>query len=196
VIPLTILNEIKKEKQMLKLILFIATALISLNVNADSKTTIEYGNLTSVLITTPDSKVLQNAIVGGVIGLAVGQNLGGVIDGAAYGYGITSIIEGDRRVFLYTINVKGKEVKVVMEDGGLSEGQCVAIETTKNHTNLRAVSTSFCLNPQHKALSASDVVSQQQSQAKACDTARKIVLTAKTDADIDHAMAKVRALCE
>ena len=47
----------------------------------------------------------------------------------------------------------------------------------------------------HKALSSEEVVVQQKSQAKACDVARREVLTDKNNNDIDHGLVKVRALC-
>jgi len=180
----------------MKIIGFLAGALLAANAVADEKRTIEYGTVSSVEITTPDSKIAQTAIAGGVIGMVVSHNIAGTVTGAATGMAIASVIEGDRRVYLYSIDINHKPVKVLIELGGLSEGQCVAVETHGKHTNIRGVSSSFCLTPNHKALSSDEVVAQQQSQAKACNKARRAVLSAKTDDAIDHALVKVRALCE
>ncbi|WOH36253.1 hypothetical protein RI844_12835 [Thalassotalea fonticola] len=168
----------------------------SANALANEQHQISYGNVKSVLITTADSDILQNTIIGGALGMAIGNNTQATLDGAAVGFAITSIIEGDRRVFLYTIDVNDVQKKIAMEEGGIGEGRCVAIETDDNHTNIRAVSSTFCLQSGHKALSSEEVVEQQQSQAQQCKEARQTVLAATTDAEIDHAMVKVRALCE
>jgi len=163
---------------------------------ASNKAEINYGNVSSVQVTTPDSKIAQSAIMGGVIGLALTHDISGTLGGATAGFAISSAMEGDRRVYLYTLDLDNKPVKILIETGGISEGQCVAIETQGKHTNLRVVSSSFCQIPQHKALNSNEVIAQQKSQAKACDKARRVVLTAKTDNEIDHALVKVRALCE
>ena len=157
---------------------------------------ISYGNVSSVLITTADSKILEGTIVGGALGLAIGDSTLATFNGAAAGFAIASIMEGDRRVFLYTINVDGHDKKIAMKEGGIGEGRCVAIEKKGKHTNIRAVSSTFCQQSDHAALTSIEVVKQQQSQAEQCKTARELVLIAKTDADIDHALVKVRALCE
>jgi len=174
----------------------LAAALITANAFAKEKQTIDYGTVTSVQVTTPDSTIARNAFIGGAIGLAIGHDLKGALDGGAAGFAITSAIEGDRRVYLYTLKVNKQTKKILIETGRLSEGECAAIETHGKHINLRGVSNSFCINPNHKALSSADVVAQQKLQAKACDLARREALTAKSDKDIDHALVKVRALCE
>jgi hypothetical protein len=166
------------------------------NLDAKEVHDIVYGNVSSVLITTADSKILEGTIVGGALGLAIGDSALYTFNGAALGFAVTSIIEGDRRVFLYTINVDGNERKVAMQEGGIGEGRCVAIETQGKHTNVRAVSSVFCQHSEHRALTSTDVVTQQQSQAQQCKTARELVLAAKNDKEIDHSLVKVRALCE
>lgn len=170
--------------------------LISTTTFAHETANITYGTVKSVNVTTPDSKIAQSAIIGGVIGLAIGHDVKGALDGGAAGFAIMSAMEGDRRVYLYTLNVNKQSKTVLIETGGLSEGECAAIETSGNHINLRSVSHSFCSNSGHKALSSKEVIAQQKSQAKACDVARREVLTAKSDNDIDHSLVKVRALCE
>ncbi|MEW6998583.1 hypothetical protein AADZ86_12880 [Colwelliaceae bacterium BS250] len=176
--------------------LAIISLAFTLNVQAKEAHNIVYGNVSSVLITTADSKILESTIIGGALGMAIGNNTESTIGGAAGAFAVASIMEGDRRVFLYTINVSGKDTKVAMEEGGIGEGRCVAIETQGKHTNVRAVSSAFCQQSGHDALSSSDVVKQQQAQAQQCKAARQSVLTAETDSDIDHALVKVRALCE
>lgn len=174
----------------------ILALLLSSKAFANDQHQISYGNVKSVLITTADSDILQNTIIGGALGMAIGNNTQATLDGAAAGFVITSLMEGDRRVFLYTIEVNEDIKKIAMEEGGIGEGRCVAIETDNDHTNVRAVSSTFCLQTDHKALSADEVIEQQQAQARQCKEARKTVLTATTDDEIDHAMVKVRALCE
>ncbi|AAZ24799.1 hypothetical protein [Colwellia psychrerythraea] len=169
---------------------------VTLNVKAKEGHDIVYGNVASVLITTADSKILEGTIVGGALGLAIGDSALYTLNGAALGFAITSIMEGDRRVFLYTINVDGNERKIAMQEGGIGEGRCVAIETQGKHTNVRGVSSAFCQYKGHQVLTSTEVVTQQQFQAQQCKEARELVLTAKNDKEIDHALVKVRALCE
>lgn len=173
-----------------------SSSLFAVNAYAADKLAIDYGLVKSVQITTPDSNIAESAIAGGIIGLAVSGDLSGTLAGASAGFSITSALEGDRRVYLYTLEVNKKPLKILMGAGGLSEGQCIAVEKQGKHTNLRAVASNFCQSPLHKALTSDEVVAMQQSQAKACDKARRNVLSATTDDAIDHALVKVRALCE
>ena len=120
--------------------------LISIATFAHETTNISYGTVKSVNVTTPDSKIAQSAIIGGVIGLAIGHDVKGALDGGAAGFAIMSAMEGERRVYLYTLNENQQSNTVLIETGGLSEGECAAIETNGNHINLRSVSHSFCIN--------------------------------------------------
>ena len=178
--------------------IMLVTISLAFNFNVEAKKLHEivYGNVASVSVTTAGSKILEGSIIGGALGLAIGDSALHTLNGAALGFAITSILEGDRRVFLYSIDVDGIEKKIAMQEGGIGEGRCVAIETQEKHTNIRAVSSVFCQHSGHQALTSAEVQTRQQSQANQCKEARERVLMAKNDKDIDHALVKVRALCE
>ena len=58
---------------------------------------VRYGQITGIEVTTKESAVARNAIIGGVIGILVDDSFSGALGGATAGFLVTSIIEGDRR---------------------------------------------------------------------------------------------------
>lgn len=161
------------------------------------KTSIEYGHVSAIEVTTEKSAIARNTVLGGLAGIALGDNTAWAFQGAATAFAITSIVEGDRRVFLYTISLdKGISKNIAIHHSGLSVGQCVAIEQNDKHTNVRPVSAVYCQSPNHIALSSAEVVKSQQSMADACNKSIKAVHMAKNDNDIDEALIQMRALCE
>lgn len=163
--------------------------------NGDTSTS--YGHISAIEVTTEKSAIARNSILGGLAGIAIGDNTASAFHGAAAAFAITSIIEGDRRVFLYTINLlKGGSKNIALHHSGLSVGECVAMEQGAKHTNLRAVSPVYCQSPDHKGLSSTGVVDLQQSTADACHDAINAAHNAKKDDDIDRALIQMRALCE
>ena len=164
---------------------------------SSGKTSIEYGHVSAIEVTTEKSAIARNTILGGLAGIALGDNTAWAFQGAATAFAITSIVEGDRRVFLYTISLdKGISKNIAIHHSGLSVGQCVAIEQNDKHTNIRPVSAVYCQSPNHIALSSAEVVKSQQSMADACNKSIKAVHMAKNDNDIDEALIQMRALCE
>lgn len=63
--------------------LAIISLAFTLNVQAKEAHNIVYGNVSSVLITTADSKILESTIIGGALGMAIGNNTKSTIGGAA-----------------------------------------------------------------------------------------------------------------
>ncbi|MEH6557315.1 MAG: hypothetical protein V7708_05955 [Oceanicoccus sp.] len=183
---------------------FLVMTLLGLSVSAThvfattgTKTTIKYGNISAIEVTTEKSAIARNTILGGLAGIAIDDNTAGAFQGASAAFAITSIVEGDRRVFLYTISLdKGISKNVAIHHSGLSVGQCVSLEQDDKHTNIRPVSAVYCQSPDHEALTSPNVVDRQQSIADACNKAIKAVHKAKNDTDIDKALIQMRALCE
>jgi outer membrane lipoprotein SlyB len=76
--------------------IMLVTISLAFNFNVEAKKLHEivYGNVSSVLITTADSKILEGTIAGGALGLAIGDSVIYTLNGAALGFAITSILEG------------------------------------------------------------------------------------------------------
>ena len=164
---------------------------------SNSNTSLSYGHISAIEVTTEKSVIARNSILGGLAGIAIGDNTASAFQGAAAAFAITSIMEGDRRVFLYTVTLlKGGSKNIALHHPGLSVGECVAVEQGVKHTNLRPVSSVYCQSPDHKGLSSTSVVDLQQSTANACHDATEAVHAAKKDDDIDRALIQMRALCE
>ncbi|MEH6650247.1 MAG: hypothetical protein V7707_09510 [Motiliproteus sp.] len=183
--------------------------------SAKADIALRYGYISAIEITTEKSAIARNSLLGGLVGIAVGDNTYAALHGAAAAFAITSIIEGDRRVFLYTVQFSDGESEgageehsestqglrkltqqIAVHHSGLSLGQCVALEQGNNHANLRPVSAVYCGLNGHPALSGDDVEGRQQQLAHSCKDARQQVRDADNDAAIDSALVTMRALCE
>jgi len=181
---------------IIQLIIFFS-CFVSVPVRSERLPAIEYAHVSAIEVTTEKSAIARNAILGGLVGVAIGDNTASAFHGAAAAFAITSIIEGDRRVFLYTLSlVQGGSKNIAIHTSGLSVGQCVAFEHDEKHTNLRPVSAVYCQSAEHKALTSANVVKAQQSIANACNKAIAAVHNAKNDEGIDAALIQMRALCE
>jgi hypothetical protein len=72
--------------------------------NAESESlTIHYGYVTGVEVTTRESAMARNMLIGSLVGLAIDDSFSGAMSGATAGFVLTSIIEGDKRIFAYTL---------------------------------------------------------------------------------------------
>ena len=184
-------------KTLLAIIQCVALSLAAPYALTADKISISYGHVSAIEVTTQKSAIARNTLLGGLAGTAIGDNTAWAFHGAAAAFAITSIAEGDMRVFVYTVSfTDGASNDIAIPQAGLSVGQCVAWENNEKHINLRPVSAVYCQSPTHSTLGSEDVVSQQQSIAEACNKAIEKVHTAKNDDDIDQALIQMRALCE
>lgn len=160
---------------------------------------INYGVIEDVEVTTAKTAVKRNVIVGGLIGAAIGGKwhlLSGAAGGAGAGVAATGLLEGDRRIFLYSVTTESDELlSVALEAGGLAAGECVAIEQGK-YVNLRRVSSVHCEHAGHKSLNHPDVHEVRGMAAQSCAEARSRSIEAAEPDAIDAALKQVRALCE
>ena len=164
---------------------------------------ISYAKVISAEVVDLQSDVGRNAtigaVVGGVIGLATGQNFAGAAAGAglgALGVGVsTRAAEGSQEAMAYIVRGgDGRETKVVTEDKHLIVGDCVAVETGRT-ANLRRVSDEMC-GPRMQHPVESELRSMHMEEAQECDAAKQELLSAQSDADIDAAVKRVRVLCK
>jgi outer membrane lipoprotein SlyB len=172
---------------------------------ADVNTPIEisYALVSNIEHVQLQSDVGKNAAVGGILGLAIGAIAGGdaadaaigAATGAALSASTTKIQEGSDQAVSYTLErPNGSEIKVVTEDVHLQVGDCAAVESGVT-TNLRRVAADMCHVPlQHPV--EQELASNAQSEANDCNAAKKQLLDASSNVDIEAASKKVRVLCQ
>ncbi|TCI02897.1 hypothetical protein EZV61_11420 [Corallincola luteus] len=110
----------------------------------DATHQLSYGHVTAVEITTAQSAFARNAVMGGLAGAVIGGKwhvASGALSGVSAVLIVTSIAEGDSRVFLYTVSqIDGSQTQIALEHGGIGIGQCVGVEQQDKYANLRLVS--------------------------------------------------------
>ncbi len=165
---------------------------------ADLKTRIDiqYGRVDEVEQVALESAAGKAAVLGGVVGaLSSRRRLLGAAVGAVAAGATTAVLEGAHQGYAYTVRMEdGRMIKVVVDHGDIAAGQCVAVEQGRT-TNVRLVSPNHC-RPEHRAVVAEpEVAAQAQHHASVCDAATEAVLAAKTDAEVELAAKKARAVC-
>lgn len=153
---------------------------------------VRYGQITGIEVTTKESAVARNAIIGGVIGVIIDDSFSGALGGATAGFLVTSIIEADRRVYLYTMRMSdGESVAIAIERPDLAIGHCAALEQDGKHNNLRPVSSVHC---------EKENTEQHQDHrleiAHKCKVARDQLSVGGSSQVIDQALHDMRAYCD
>lgn len=167
---------------------------------AHAQSSVQYGRITAVTLTTQENARAQTggAIAGGTIGLVSGRNRSGSnqalrgIGGAVAGQQLTRMAT-NQQAFEYTILVGQNTIRMVSDEGGFRVGDCVAVERG-GWNNLRLVDDSRC-NVRAGA-PAPKPTPNAQREANACDQAKDQLLAAKTDEEFDRAERRVRLLCD
>ena len=150
-----------------------------------SYVSIQYGAVQNVATTTTDSKHAGGALMGGLIGAAIGgpRHRGlRVVAGAAAGAAVQGAATGGDRLYIYTVELNGGNgsVQVTTEQDDIREGDCVSVEQGE-YANIRRVSTIHC---QRQTASAPP---HHESVAKECDTAKQELASAETQDAVDIA---------
>lgn len=160
---------------------------------------IRYGTVQSVARVGVNSQAPQGAIMGGIVGGATsGHKHRGkhAVEGALAGALLTAIFEGNRKAYEYTVAFPdGGATKVIIESGGITNGDCVAVETGQT-ANIRRVSSTYCEHRGHEVFSDPIVHANAQSEAAECHAAKQMALQATTSEATDIALKKVRVFCE
>ena len=155
--------------------------------------TIQYGYVTGVEVTTRESAMARNMLIGSLIGLAVDNSVTGAVSGATAGFVITSFIEGDKRVFAYTLKLPDDSTRAVAVDRpDLGIGHCAALEQDGKHVNLRPVSAVHCENPDADGPAGE----HRLSAAEKCSQARALLTEGGEDVDLKAALRDMRAFCD
>jgi len=160
---------------------------------------ISYGVIESVGRTKIDSSVGQNAALGGVIGAATsGHHHRGkhALEGALAAGIITAMLEGKREAYVYRIRgVSGGEKKIITEQMGIREGDCVSLEEGPT-TNVRRVPPVHCEYHNHDVMSEPGVQAKGHASAAECHAAKKMLLKSDTETEVEIALKKVQIFCD
>jgi hypothetical protein len=167
---------------------------------------IRYGVVETVQVGKMDAtaSTARGAVIGGVVGLAAADHdddLRGALKGAAAGALIAKLVAKHQEnnapnVYTYSVAlVDGGESKIVSETGDIRQGDCVAVEYGQS-ANVRRVSNAYCDSDMEVARADAAVSAQAQQAAADCHAAKQVALQAKTEAEMDVALKKVRLFCE
>lgn len=158
--------------------------------------TLQFGRITAVRqvdIGNPDARA-AGALVGGTLGVMSGSGqsrsnraLRG-IGGAAVGSRVGGAA-GSSTGFEYTVLIGTRTVQLVTDQAGLRVGDCVSIERGA-FNNIRLEADERC--EQANAAPSDAAI----SRAYACDSAKRQLLEAESDADFQLAERRMRLLCD
>ena len=156
---------------------------------------IEYGRVTGVEVTTRESAMARNMLIGSLAGLLVKDTFSGALGGATAGFVVTSIMENDKRVFAYTMMLQdGRYETVAVNRPDIGIGHCAALERDAEHINLRPVSAVHCET--QESAEASPGAEHRESAAEKCSAAREALTSPGENTDINAALREMRAYCE
>lgn len=173
--------------------------------DAVAQTTVRYGRITNVQVTTVADSTSRTVgtLVGGGIGLVSGSGQSGSnralrgLAGAAAGRGVGTMA-GTSQAFEYTVLLGGTQtVRIVSDQAGKRNGDCVAVEQGQ-FANIRLVPDDRCTPAQSAPAtraSAPPPPAADTQQANACEQAKAQVLAAATDEEFSMAERRMRLLC-
>jgi hypothetical protein len=164
------------------LFVFLLVLIVSHSDAESGSLTIHYGYVTGVEVTTKESAMARNMLIGSLVGLAIDDSFSGALSGATAGFVLTSIIEGDKRIFAY-------------DRPDLNIGHCAALERDGKHVNLRPVSAVHC---ESKSVDSADHPAGEHrlSAAEKCSAARSVLNDGGEGVDVRAALREMRAYCD
>jgi len=158
---------------------------------------VSYGQIAAIEVTTKKSAVARNALIGSLVGFAIDNSVAGAALGASTGFLVTSIIESDRRVFLYTLEMKsGGQLSIAVERPDLAIGHCAAIEQQGKHNNLRPVSAVHCVEGGVAGSAEDDLDNYRLLIAEKCHEARAQLAKGGSSEEIEVALRILRSYCD
>jgi hypothetical protein len=164
---------------------------------AASPVTIEYGHVTGIEVTTKESAMARNMLIGSLVGWAVDGGSSGAWTGAVAGFAITSLVENDKRVFAYTLSFPDGSAKTIAVDRpDVSIGHCAALELQGEHVNLRPVSAVHCEDDSFRNETDEPGGEHRQTAAEKCSDARNVLAEGGENSDVQAALRNMRAYCD
>lgn len=156
---------------------------------------VQYGQVSAIEVTTRESAVARNALIGSLVGVAIDQSLSGAVLGASTGFLVTGFIETDGRVFLYTLDLaEGERLSIAVKRPDLGLGHCAAIEQQGNHNNLRPVSAVHCLDDGNSTTTTAK--NHRMLVAEKCREAREQLTKGGSDDEVEAALRNLRSYCD
>ena len=184
------------------------TALMAMHAQAETTEdmSIHYGRVTEATPVDVKNHVGEGAMVGGLLGTATagmwgtGSATGNVLMGSTVGAATGAAIEyfGESRMkgTRYTVeSVKEGVLHIITDQRGVHIGDCVAIEATSKHANLRQVSDVYC-ETASVGVNDSNLDSRAKQLANDCYEAKRALLGAETKEQVEQAKRRVRANCD
>ncbi len=191
-------------RQDLKFMLYpivLATSVLVQHVHAasDDSMNIQYGRVSGEKAVDVKNHVGEATLIGGTLGAAIyntGSRTGNVVTGAALGAGVEALGEWRMKGTRYTIDaIRGEDIHIITDQTGIHVGDCVAIEATAKHANLRRVSDTYC-----ESVSAGvedhHLDARTKKAAADCYLAKKALIGAEGAEELEAAKRRVRALCD
>ncbi len=116
--------------------------------------------------------------------------------GAAAGGGATRAAEGNLDGMAYTVQTaSGGVIRIVSDQTQISVGDCVTVEQAGDGaTNIRRSPPALCEVPADQL--DADIQEDLVEEAADCLEAKRQMLDAQTDADMERALRKVQILCD
>ncbi|MBX5460823.1 MAG: hypothetical protein IRZ28_06995 [Steroidobacteraceae bacterium] len=159
--------------------------------------TVQFGVVRSTEQVALDSKAAQGALLGGTLGLITSGNnsrAGGAIQGATVGGIAAAATAGNRKGTAYTVAMlDGSSTRIVSDQREIHEGDCVAIERSGSSANIRRAAPSYCDPANAKAIQEVDPAIR--TAAAECQSAKRELAEASSDAEVDLAARKIELLC-
>ncbi len=151
-----------------------------------------------------DNSAAKGALIGGTIGLAAGSGSGKsgkskrkrVAIGAGAGAAVGSAKKKDEGVEYTVKTSEGVLIKIVSDQTQIKRGDCVAVEESGGNANIRRMSQMAC-QPQSKSVMQDPAIKEEmQEEAAECTAAKKELVAAETDEEVDRALRKISILCD
>ncbi len=170
---------------------------------AGASATIRVGEVVGVRrIEIKDNSVAKGALIGGALGLALGsgKNRKSSRKRAAIGTAAGAIAgsaKPNRTGMQYRVRTgDGTIIDVVTDQREIRMGDCVAVEESGGRANIRRMPQTSC-QPESKAVLEDPAIKQEmQEEAAECLEAKKRVLVAETETEINVAVRKMSIFCD
>ncbi len=170
---------------------------------AGASATIRVGEVVSVRqVKLKDDSVAKGALLGGVIGLATTSGKGSKSTRKRVGIGLAAgAIAGSAKQkptgMQYSVRTAdGAIIQVVTDQRDIRMGDCVAVEESGGHANIRRMAQTACQSASQAVLEDPAIKQEMQEEAAECLKAKEQVLAAETETEIEVAVRKMSILCD
>jgi len=186
-----------KYSRLLPLLLCAATSVPALAQVSGQNATVRVGIVQQAQpVTLKSTGAGKGLVVGGALGAASGNSSkkrwrNGIIGGAA---GAALASSGQSAGMQYTVKVAdGSSIVIVSDQTEIQLGDCVTVEQAGNSANIRRQDPVAC------QADSAEVVAEIQAElvedANECAVVKQQIVDAKTQEEIEVAVAKARILC-